>query len=592
MPSSGFILGLLLFYAVFVDGVFQLRPISTIYIPSGYDSDDSPSYEIDGGAIEQSAYDNVNKLVYGAGSSFIHVIDFSNASNPIIIKKVHTPGVANDIELCGDFVAVTVSNNDPYQPGTVLIFSLYNKTDDSFQIIQNITVGSEPDMLKFTKNCRSIVVANEGEAFTSTDGNDIVNPEGSLSIITFASNDLSKSPNVSNADFQKFNSMSDELEAKYVRYPYKGYISKQKDTFSQNMEPEYIAFSSDESKAYVALQENNAIAIVDMATSSVEYIVGLGIKSWKDLKLDASDKDSGINMKSWPVYSFYQPDSIIHYEINGVEYIATANEGDSITYRTDDSKWEEDKRGEKLVKESLLSGNMSQTVKMYLENKVELGRLQFSTVDGLDNDGKIETLFHYGGRSWSIFRIENNNLTMLYDSGDEIERMMALNYPDVFNGDTKPDDPSEETPEELFDSRSDNKGPECESLAFGEIDGNKLIFVGNDRSSSIMIYKLSTEGHPTFQSIFRAGGTDETFTALLDKRNLGDLDPEDLRFIPKDESPTGSATLLVTSTVSGTLTLYEIPDVQDTSPSSTYQLKAVNLLLIITLAAISKFLTI
>ncbi|XP_033119888.1 mesenchyme-specific cell surface glycoprotein-like [Anneissia japonica] len=447
----------LILFSTSVNAVYQLEPISTIYIPSSYDSTDSPKYTIDGGAVEQSAYDKNEKLVYAAGSSYLHVVDFSAVSNPVILKKVPTLGVANDIELCGNYVAITVSSKNPNQNGTVCVYELYNRNNGNFPMVQTIIVGSEPDMLKFTKDCRTILVANEGEGYTSDDEEDIVNPEGSVSIIRFTSDDLSTIPTISTADFMHFNSRSDEYEMKHIRYPYKGYISKTRDTFSQNLEPEYIALNSNESKAYIALQENNAIAIVDMATSSVDEIIGMGVKSWENLKFDASDKDSGINLQSWPVYSFYQPDSMIHYEIDGVEYLATSNEGDSFEYETKNNKWEEKKRGAKLVKDLLISDSIPENVTKYLEDKDELGRLEFSTVDGLDKNGKIETLYHYGGRSWSIFRIDGDNLTMIYDSGDDVERMMSLYYPEVFNGNTKPDDANEEKPEDLFDTRSDNK---------------------------------------------------------------------------------------------------------------------------------------
>ena len=39
-----------------------------------------------------------------------------------------------------------------------------------------------------------------------------------------------------------------------------------------------------------------------------------------------------------------------------------------------------------------------------LNNDAELGRLEFSMVDGLDSEGKIEHLYAYGGRSVSLYR--------------------------------------------------------------------------------------------------------------------------------------------------------------------------------------------
>ena len=43
-------------------------------------------------------------------------------------------------------------------------------------------------------------------------------------------------------------------------------------------------------------KENNAIAEVNLATASVEEIYPLGTKSWRNLEIDTSDKDTGKNL--------------------------------------------------------------------------------------------------------------------------------------------------------------------------------------------------------------------------------------------------------------------------------------------------------
>ena len=46
-------------------------------------------------------------------------------------------------------------------------------------------------------------------------------------------------------------------------------------------------------QATVLLQENNAIAEIDMVTETISEIRGLGFKDWKQYKLDPSDSDGG-----------------------------------------------------------------------------------------------------------------------------------------------------------------------------------------------------------------------------------------------------------------------------------------------------------
>ena len=47
-------------------------------------------------------------------------------------------------------------------------------------------------------------------------------------------------------------------------------------------------------------------------------------------------------------------------------------------------------------------------------------------------------------------------MTLVWDSNDLIETTIAELYPDVFNGNSKPDIPASETPADLIDKRSDN----------------------------------------------------------------------------------------------------------------------------------------
>ena len=50
-------------------------------------------------------------------------------------------------------------------------------------------------------------------------------------------------------------------------------------TFVQDIEPEYVAISDDSATAYISLQENNGMAIVDLASKTITGLVGLGTKN-------------------------------------------------------------------------------------------------------------------------------------------------------------------------------------------------------------------------------------------------------------------------------------------------------------------------
>ncbi|XP_011675784.2 mesenchyme-specific cell surface glycoprotein isoform X2 [Strongylocentrotus purpuratus] len=543
-----------------VSAVVTLRPVSTIYLPYSYNGEEG-LYGIDRAAVEQTGYDSTNRIAYSAGDNYIHITDWSNMTTPTILERIAVDTTCNDIETCGDFVGFVLQGESTTDNGTLHVYSLYDKASGNWTQLHEISLGSKPDMLHFSHDCRTIVVANEGEAAQNADQTEFINREGSISIIRLSVDGSTFNSTLLN--FTQFNDRSDEYVARGVRYPYHGELDGANDTFAQNLEPEYITYNYDDTKAFVGLQENNAIAIVDLLADEIEDIYPLGEKSWLNLDLDASDKDGGIMFRRNNISSFYQPDGIKYFEVDGVGYIITANEGDSFDFELGTEKWAEDQRGKKFK-----AGDFAETFDNELIAKLDdddiLGRLAFSEVDGLDSSGKFEKLYFFGARGFSIFRA--SDITLVYDSGDEVERMIAKFYPDIFNTNTKSDDPAIESPADLFDKRSDNLGPECESVEIGELDGRRIIFVGVDRTSAILVYSLeSGEVVPTFESVYRAGGRNDTFQSLLDNRNLGDLDPEDLKFIPASASVTGVPMLMVTSTVSGTISLYEVYD--ESSPT-------------------------
>ena len=64
-------------------------------------------------------------------------------------------------------------------------------------------------------------------------------------------------------------------------------------------------------------------------------------------------------------------------------------------------------------------------------------------------------------------------------------------------------------------------------------DNTQLVFVGIGRISAIAIFRLESSGgnEPVLEleSMYRAGAINEPFSVLLEKKDIGNLDPEDLR---------------------------------------------------------------
>ncbi|HYH65824.1 MAG TPA: Ig-like domain-containing protein, partial [Urbifossiella sp.] len=123
------------------------------------------------------------------------------------------------------------------------------------------------------------------------------------------------------------------------------------------------------------------------------------------------------------------------------------------------------------------------------------------------------------------------------DSGDALEQLTALLGPARFNSDNGGVGAAFN-----FDTRSDNKGPEPESVAVGVIDGRTYAFVGLERFGGVAVFDVSDSVAPKF-------------TDFLD--TPGDVAPEGLIFIPAADSPTGRAAVVVANEVSGTVTMYD-----------------------------------
>jgi len=276
----------------------------------------------DEGAAEISAYDATSKRLFftNADQNTIVVLDLSDPANPTQVTTIdmstYGDGV-NSVAVYNGLVAVAVQADPATSPGSIVFFAADNTSH-----LATIAAGALPDMVTFSPNGNYVLAANEGEP------NDdyTVDPEGSVTIIDISGGVGSAS--TSTATFSAISADSANLVSAGLR------IFGPGATFEQDLEPEYISVSDDNTTAYVALQENNAIAVVDIASATVSEIYPLGFKDHSAVgnELDASNDDDAINITNWPVNGMYQPDAITSYSTGGTTYILTANEGDARDY--------------------------------------------------------------------------------------------------------------------------------------------------------------------------------------------------------------------------------------------------------------------
>ena len=139
----------------------------------------------------------------------------------------------------------------------------------------------------------------------------------------------------------------------------------------------------------------------------------------------------------------------------------------------DDSDfWLEEMRGADVAAEMTLSADI-EGMRAQLEDTAALGRLKFLNRHGLDETGAVSKLIAMGARGVSIFDMSNDEATLAWDSGDEIEKLHADHDPDGSKGVFNPE--HADSPDDLanccFDGRSDDKGAETESIETGMCGG-------------------------------------------------------------------------------------------------------------------------
>jgi uncharacterized repeat protein (TIGR01451 family) len=414
--------------------------------------------------------------------------------------------------------AVVNTTTRAQQAGQV---SFYNAATGAF--LKSVEVGFLPDMLTFTPDGTKVLVANEGEPNSYGQASSF-DPEGSVSVINIAGGVATAT--VQNASFASFNSQLAALRTAGVR------IFGPGATVAQDLEPEYIAVSPDGLTARVTLQENNAIAILDIATATITSIAPLGVKNHNlaGNGLDASDRDLNgtlgtIKIQNQPVVGLYQPDAIASFSIAGQAYYITANEGDARDYT---GFAEESRVGASgYVLDPTAFPNAAA-----LKQNINLGRLTVTRATGdTDGDGDFDRIEAFGARSFTIWDASG---TQVFDSGDQIERITATQVPTLFNSDGAA---------ASLDSRSDNKGPEPEGVAIGVINNRTYAFIGLERVGDVLVYDVSNPASPQFVQYLN---TPE------------DVGVEGLSFISAADSPTGKPLLVTANEISKTTALFEI----------------------------------
>ncbi|MGY5450919.1 choice-of-anchor I family protein [Agarivorans sp. MS3-6] len=549
--------------------------------------------EFDTSSAEIVSYDACSDKLYvvNAKDQSVDVLSLSDSNsapskhgNINLQAAAHKAGIeigdANSVVAKNGLVAVAIQNQNKQQNG---IIALYRS--DDLSLINSYPAGALPDMVTMTEDSRYLLSANEGEP----NGDYSVDPEGSVTIVDLATGFSDQQATVTQVDFRHFNQdQPRHNELDQVRLP-----SPLGASVAQDLEPEYLALTR-HGKVVVALQENNAIALIDIASGKVDSIKGLGLKSWASVedggdgaKLDLTNKDKQFIQASYPqLVGYYMPDSIATFNIKGNDYIITANEGDGreYVYATTQAKCEgmdhqwdgqkyqvgggdenakhyqnkigdcisytDETRAYKLKVDAKhpLMNQTSYGQKGTIANKKALGRIK--VVADNKTIGENDLVYTFGARSFSIFDLQAKRI---FDSGNQLSDLANSNKHWNSSNDNQ-----------SSDNRSDDKGVEPEAIAVANINGSTIAFIGLERQGGIAVYDVSKPSSPIMLDFINNRDFNQPVCSKVDQDGdcennrynpkAGDLGPESIAYF----SRLGKHYIAVGNEVSGTTTVYHL----------------------------------
>ena len=513
-------------------------------------------YNVDGGVMEIVAYNQATEWAYAINgqSGKLAAIPLAGLTAGAHVEEL--TGTEIDVKALveaedstfqyGDMTSVAISpdsttlaaalqaqgSNDA---GRVALFTC--EEDGTLTLEALVETGAQPDMVTFAGD-GVVLTADEGEPREGY-GENIADPKGSVTVVDVEAQESTV------VDFSAFDSQRDQLAED-------GIVLKKGSAPSVDLEPEYIAVSG--GKAYVTLQENNAIAVLDIESQAFEGVYSAGFEDHSTTAIDLDKKDDAYDPQTYEsLLGIRMPDGIAAFTVEGTTYLVTANEGDA-------REWGDEDQGTFYLSEDERDfgeeGVTSPTGAITAENSGLEGKVVFfktEDFDGLDP----EKDYVFGGRSFTVFQATENGLEEVFTSGDDFEALTAQYVPEYFNASND---------NAVLDDRSGKKGPEAESVTVGTVDGKTYAFVALERTGGVMAYDVTDPEAITFVNYVNTRdfgttveGSEEYEDGELDKWVTGgDVAPEGLLFLDAASSPNGEPLLLAACEVSGTVAVYQL----------------------------------
>mmetsp|Transcript_98405 Transcript_98405/g.228202 ORF Transcript_98405/g.228202 Transcript_98405/m.228202 type:complete len:697 (+) Transcript_98405:53-2143(+) len=607
--------------AEYAETVDDFAQVSRVYIPY---NDQATGLAFGMGAAEQSAYDHVNKYAYAISEQgYVNVIDWETATQPSVLSElaINLAGEKlTDIEICQskELMFIGAGASDTVGAGKVYVFPIVKRGSATKPtLLREIATGPLPDMILPNSDCTKVAVACEGEGVY---GSNLDDPVGKVQILS--SDDFASTSTTQDVELGSYT--DDDLIAKGVHLPLpKGaleYWSLHSDkaasldfdaaiaSYSPNMnlEPEYLAWSVDGTKLFVNLQENNAIAVVDVpsdASPSLEDIYGLGLKDHGTVGIDIKKDDDCVMATYAGLKSLRMPDAIAAFEVDGKHYVITANEGDDKSYGDFDEKLklkdviDDDGTVDSDMKDMTASTAAVDTataihaVEDSLRITVGSTAVNYTTATA----PVVEHIVAFGGRGLSIYEYDSG-LNMIWDSGSAFEEEQCSAYDwahngiqdeefapvngDLYNSASSKlqetidemNDPAEDGCEDggdgqpgacplgqTVDERSAKDGAAPEAVVVGVACGKLVAVTATEKQSGAFVYDITNPAAPELLFVKHLSPISETKNPAVAyaSQELGEIDPESIIFLDASHSPSGNAGVMFAGAWSGSMSWWE-----------------------------------
>lgn len=504
-------------------------------------------------AAEVTAHDPATQRLFVVNAQ-VGQVDVLDVRDPSVPTKVGSLSAAGLTDVNGTVIGAGASINSVDVRGGLLAVAVQApvKTDLGWLAVYRavdlsplgaVRVGAQPDMTVFADH-DTVLVANEGEPNDKDeplgDPGFTRDPEGSVSLVDLTGG-LSQDA-VRTARFTAFEGVALPAGVRVFGPDVPVPAGQQPaGRVARNLEPEYIAVDQQAKTAYVTLQEASAVAVLDLRAGEFTALRALPTKNWNapGNVLDASDRDSAVRLRNWPVTGLAMPDAIASYQVKGETYLVTANEGDA-------REWGGYVEPARVNSLALCADQFSDAAS--LKANANLGRLNVSTASGFDPvAGCYRELFAFGARSFSIL---DEDGALVADTGAVMERTIA----DLVATGALPARAFNASNDgsATADSRSDDKSIEPEGVAIGKVGGRTYAFIALERIGGVMTFDITDPRTPTF--VDYVNNRDYTATGAAAR----DLGAEGIEFVAAEDSPIGEPLVVVANEVSGTTTLFRV----------------------------------